>query len=72
MRRRVIQVDIVLNIFAVVPLAVGEPKETLLQDRVPAIPQGNGEAGPLMAIADAGQPLFIPAEGPCAAVVCGK
>ena len=43
--RRVVQVEIVLlDILAVVALAIGQAEETLLENRIGAVPQGQGEA----------------------------
>ena len=43
--RRAVEVEVVLlDVLAVVAFAVREPEEPLLQDRIPAVPQGEGEA----------------------------
>ena len=62
MRRRAIQVEVVfLYIFAVVAFAVGQAKETFLQDRVLPIPQRQSEAETLLVVGNASQTVFSPA-----------
>ena len=43
---------ILLDILAMVPLAVGEPKQALLQDRIPLVPERESETEPLLLVAD--------------------
>ena len=63
-RRRAIQVEVVLlDVLAVIALAVGEPEQSLLEDRVRAVPERQGEAEPLLLIGEAGQAVFAPAVG---------
>jgi hypothetical protein len=62
MCRGIVEVEIILlDIFAVVALAVGQAEETLLQDWVPAIPERHAKAQPLLIIADTGQTVLTPA-----------
>ena len=64
-RGRAIQVEVVLlDVLAVIALGVGEPEESLLKDRVRAVPERQGKAEPLLVIGDAGQAVFAPAVGP--------
>ena len=71
--RRAVQVEIVLfHIFAVVALAVGQAKQPLLEDRVPAIPQGQGETEELPVVADAAQAILAPTIGPGAGLVVAE
>ena len=44
MRRRAVEVEVVfLHVLAVVALAVGQPEQALLEDRVVAVPQREGK-----------------------------
>jgi len=62
--RRAVQVEVVLlDVLAVIGLAVGQAKQTFFQDRVPAIPQSNREAELLLVIGDPGQTIFSPVVG---------
>ena len=72
-RRRAIQVEVVLlDVLAVIALAVGQAEETLLEDRVRAVPERQGEAEPLLVIGDAGQAVFAPAVGARARLVVAE
>ncbi len=63
-RGRAVEIEIVfLDVFAVVALAVGQAEQTLLEDRVFAVPQCDGETEPLAIVGDAGQTVFAPAVG---------
>ncbi len=67
---RGVEVEVVLlHVLAVVPLGAGEAEETLLENGVVAVPQGQGEAQVLAPVADAGQPVLVPAVGAAASVV---
>ena len=64
MRRGAVQVEVVfLDVFAVVTLAVGQPKEPFFQDRVPAVPKRQGKAKLLVIVGNSRQPVFTPAVG---------
>src|SRR4249920_1611928 len=64
MRRRIVQIEVIfLYILTVVALAVREPEQTLLKNRVPAIPHGHAKAQQLLVIADTGNTIFTPAVG---------
>src|SRR5262245_17825818 len=52
-----------------VALGAGEAEQPLLEDRVLPIPERQCEAEPLPVVADAEQPIFVPAIGPRAGVV---
>src|SRR5262249_16922254 len=72
-RRSIVQVEVdLLDVLAVVPLAVREPEQPLLQDRVAAVPERQREAESLGVVADAGQPVLAPAVGPCDRLVVGE
>ena len=58
---RGVQIEIaLLHVFAVVSLMVGQAEQSFLQDWVPAVPEGRGEAETTLAIADAQQTIFSP------------
>src|SRR5262249_10192137 len=64
MRRRAVEVEVVfLHVLAVVALAIGQPEEPFLQDRITAVPEREREAEPLLAVGDSGQPVLTPAVG---------
>ena len=68
--RRAVEVEVVLlDVLAVVPLAVGQAEEALLEDGVLAVPQGQGEAEPLLVVGEAGEPVLAPAVGPRARLI---
>src|SRR5215472_11156256 len=55
---------VLLDILAVVALRAGEPERALLQDRVLPVPQRQGQAQPLVDVAEPGQPVFPPPVSP--------
>jgi hypothetical protein len=60
-RRSIIDVEIVLlHIFTVIALVVGEPEEALLENRVVPIPQRQREAKPSFLVANASEAVFAP------------
>jgi hypothetical protein len=62
--RRGIQIIIeLLDVLAVIALAVGQTEQPLLQDRVLAVPQGERQAQALATVADAGDTVLAPAVG---------
>src|SRR5262249_13377650 len=69
-RRRAVEVEVILlDVLAVVALAIGQPKQALLEDRVRTVPQGDGETQPLLVVGDAGQAVLAPAVGAAAGLV---
>lgn len=52
---------ILLHVLAVVALIAGQAERPLLEDRIAAIPQGEREAQLLLLVADAAQPVLVPA-----------
>jgi hypothetical protein len=71
MRRSAVDVEVVLlDILAVIALAVGEPEQTFLQDRVPLVPQG--KAQPLLVVADSCQSIFTPVVSPRTGLIVGE
>src|SRR5580700_1218218 len=65
-------VVVFLDVLTVVAFAIGETEKPLFQDRVFFVPQGEGEAQPLLLVADSGQAIFAPAIRAAASVVMGK
>jgi hypothetical protein len=64
MSRRAVEVEVVLlDVLAVVALAVGEPEQPLLEDRVAPVPEREREAQALLVVADATESVFAPAVG---------
>src|SRR5204863_3156772 len=61
-----------LDVLAVVALLVGQAEEALLEDRVFAVPEGQGEAQAAFAVGQAEQAVFAPAVGPAVGVVEGE
>src|SRR4051812_727891 len=55
---------LLLDVLAVVALAVGQAEQVLLQDGVLAVPEGDGEAEPALAVGDPQQAVLAPAVGP--------
>src|SRR5438105_14561798 len=70
-RGRVEVPPVLLGVLAVVALVAGQPEDALLEDRVLTVPQGEGDAEELAVVADAGQPILVPAEGARSRVVVG-
>src|SRR6476659_8670999 len=60
------------SVLAVVPFRVGQAEEPLLDDPVPAVPHGDGEAQPHLVVAEAGDTILTPAIDTGARLVVGK
>ena len=71
-RRRVERPPVLLHVFAVIALGVGETEEPFLEDGVVLVPQRDAEAQVLPAIADAAEPVLAPAVGARARVLVGE
>jgi hypothetical protein len=68
--RRRVEIEVVLlDVLAVVALVAGQAEEALLQNRVAAVPQRQRETQLLVAIADAGNAVLVPAIGARARVL---
>jgi len=68
-----VEVEVVfLDVLAVVPFTVGESEEAFLEDRVFAVPQGEGEAEALLPVGYAGEAVLPPAVGPRAGVIVSE
>ena len=63
-RGRAVQVVVaLLDVLAMIALVAGQAEEAFFQDRIAAVPQRDGEADVLVAVADARDAIFIPAIG---------
>ena len=72
-RGRAIEVEVVLlHILAVVALAVGEPEQALLEDRVALVPQRQREAQQLPVVAQSAEPVLAPPVGARTRLVVGE
>jgi len=70
MGRSAVQVEpVLLDVLAVVALAVGEPEHPLLQDRIGAVPQRECEAQPLALVAHPRDSVLAPPVRPRPGVV---
>jgi hypothetical protein len=59
MRRSTIQVEVILlGVLTVVAFTVGQAEQAFVEDRVYAVPQGQGEAEALLVVGDAGQAVL--------------
>src|SRR3954454_10616431 len=65
-------VIILLDIFPVITLAIGQSEHPLLQDRVLAIPERQRKTQPLLIITDTGEPIFTPVIGARAGLIVSK
>ncbi len=63
-RRAVDGPPVLLGVLAVVALAVGQPEQPLLEDRVLAVPQRDPEVDEAVPVADPAEPVLTPAVGP--------
>ena len=73
MGRSVVEVEVVfLHVLAVIALAVGQTKQALFQNRVPAVPQGDRETQLLFVIGDTRQTVLSPAVGTRMALVMAE
>jgi hypothetical protein len=63
-RRRRVQVVVeFLDVLAVIALGVGQPEQPLLQDRISAVPEGDGEAEVLLIVAEPAETVLSPSVG---------
>src|SRR6185503_6953208 len=59
---RAVEVEVILlDVFAVIPLAVAQSEQAFLEDRIAPGPQCQREAEQLTVIGDAGEPVLTPA-----------
>jgi hypothetical protein len=67
---RAVEVEVILlDVLPMVALTVGQAEEALLEDRVLAVPQSQGEAEALLVVGDAGEAVLAPAVGAGAGLV---
>src|SRR5512137_197174 len=70
---RRVEVEVVfLDILPMIALAVGQPEQAFLEDRIPAVPQRKGKAQPLFVVGQAGQTVLSPTVGPRAGLIVGE
>ena len=70
MRGRRVEVEVVfLHVLAVIALVAGQAEDPFFQDGIALVPQRQGETDHLVAVADAGQSIFVPAVGAGTGVV---
>jgi hypothetical protein len=70
MARRRVEVPVVfLDVLAVVSLAAGQAEQPLLEYRIDAVPEGQGEAEPLLLVRDSEEAIFSPAIDARASIV---
>src|SRR6185369_5557013 len=62
-RERVLEPVQLLHVLAVVALLAGEAEEPLLEERIAAVPQREGEAQVLAVVAQPADPVLAPAVG---------
>src|SRR5262249_19936970 len=71
--RGAVEVEVVfLHVLAVVALGIGEAEGALLDDRIDAVPEGEGKAEPLLVVRDAEEAVLAPAVGAGAGVIVGE
>src|SRR5690349_19052428 len=73
MGRRIVEIEIVLlDVLAVIALAVRQPEKPFFQDRVALVPERDRQTEMLLVIAKAPDPVFVPAIGTAARMVVGE
>ena len=71
--RRRVEVEVVLlDVLAVVALAVGQAEQPLLEDRIAAVPEREREAEALAVVGEAGEAVLAPAVGARARLVVAE
>jgi hypothetical protein len=65
-------VEVILDVFAMVPFWVGKTVGPFLQDRIGPIPEGNGKAKSALLITNPQQTIFTPAIHARTGVVMGE
>src|SRR6266403_1470881 len=72
-RRSAVDVEVVfLHIFAVIAFVAGQPEETLLEDGISFVPQGQTETYELVAVTYRGEAVLVPAISARAGVIVRK
>ena len=68
-----VEVEVVfLYVLAVIAFVAGQAEDPFFQDGIAFVPQSQGKTDLLLAVADASQPIFIPAVGARTGVIVGK
>jgi hypothetical protein len=68
--RRAVEIEVILlDVLAVIALAVGQPEQALLENRILSVPQRQREAEIFLVVGDARQAVLTPAIGPGARLV---
>src|SRR3989442_15037093 len=71
--RRRVEVEVVLlDVLAVVPLAVGQSEQPLLEDRVATVPERQCEAQSLLVVGDACEAVLAPSVRARAGLIMGE
>jgi hypothetical protein len=72
-RRGGIEIEVVfLHVLAMVAFGGDQPEEPLLQDGIALVPEGEGKAEDLVAVADASEAVFSPAVGLAPSPIMGE
>ncbi len=72
-RRRAVEVEVILfDVLAVVAFAVGQSKQPLFENRIPAVPEGQGKAKLLLVVGNACQTILAPAIRPRTGMIVGE
>src|SRR5262249_10652619 len=61
-----------LTVFTVIAFAIGKAKKAFLQNRVPSVPESQGQTEALMIVAEAGDAIFTPTIGTTARLVMAE
>ena len=73
MARQCVEVPpVLLGVLAVISLVAREPEDSLLEDRVAAVPERQCEAQPLLDVREAGESVLAPAIRPRARLIMGQ
>src|SRR5262249_24681838 len=69
-RGRRVEIEVtLLHVLAVIALRPRESEQTLLEDRIASVPQGERETRPSLAVGETEQAVFAPAIGPASCVI---
>src|ERR1700722_17911282 len=73
MRRRTVEIEVVLfYVLAMVAFVAGEAENSFFKNWIPLVPQSQGKADHLPAVADPRQSVLVPAIGPRTGMVMGQ
>jgi len=72
-RRGAVEVEVIfLHILAMIAFVAGQPEETLFEDGIRPVPEREAEADELVAVADRGEAVLVPAISARAGVIVRK